>query len=223
MKRLTAFWLSACFLCTISVQAQSFIPERDSSDISLFEYVTKIPKRNNVFNLDLEMHASFNTFFTGHKLDEAAFRFNHIKIEATGEVNDRLFYWYRQNLNQGNESMDLENLPESIEYAMIGYHLNDKFTITLGKQDAAWGGFEYDLDPYAIYEYSDMNEYMDCYFTGVTFGLSANSFSRTTFASNRQPNREHGRRLRPASRRNRKATCSAFLHVQLEQQLSDEV
>ena len=53
MKRLTAFWLSACFLCTISVQAQSFIPERDSSDISLFEYATKIPKRNNVFNLDL--------------------------------------------------------------------------------------------------------------------------------------------------------------------------
>ncbi|MBS1379237.1 MULTISPECIES: porin [Parabacteroides] len=170
MKRLTAFWLSACFLCTIPVQAQSFIPERDSSDISLFEYATKIPKRNNVFNLDLEMHASFNTFFTGHKLDEAAFRFNHIKIEATGEVNDRLFYWYRQNLNQGNEGMDLENLPESIEYAMIGYRLNDKFTITLGKQDAAWGGFEYDLDPYAIYEYSDMNEYMDCYFTGVTLG-----------------------------------------------------
>ena len=66
--------------------------------------------------------------------------------------------------------MDLENLPESIEYAMIGYRLNDKFTITLGKQDAAWGGFEYDLDPYAIYEYSDMNEYMDCYFTGVTLG-----------------------------------------------------
>ena len=65
--------------------------------------------------------------------------------------------------------MDLENLPESIEYAMIGYRLNDKFTVTLGKQDAAWGGFEYDLDPYAIYEYSDMNEYMDCYFTGVTF------------------------------------------------------
>ena len=36
--------------------------------------------------------------------------------------------------------MDLENLPESIEYAMNGYRLNDKFTITLGKQDAAWEG-----------------------------------------------------------------------------------
>ena len=167
MKRLTAFWLSACFLCTISVQAQSFIPERDSSDISLFEYATKIPKRNNVFNLDLEMHASFNTFFTGHKLDEAAFRFNHIKLEATGEVNDRLFYWYRQNLNQGNEGMDLENLPESIEYAMIGYRLNDKFTITLGKQDAAWGGFEYDENPMYIYQFSDMGNNIDIFKAGV--------------------------------------------------------
>lgn len=66
--------------------------------------------------------------------------------------------------------MELENLPESIEYALVGYRLSDKFTVTLGKQDAAWGGFEYDLDPYAIYEYSDMNEYMDCYFTGLTLG-----------------------------------------------------
>lgn len=175
MKRLTAFWLSAFSLWTASIQAQSSIPERDSSDISLFEYATKIPRRNNVFNLDLEMHASFNTFFIGNKLDEAAFRFNHIKLEATGEVNDRLFYWYRQNLNQGNEGMELENLPESIEYALIGYRLSDKFTITLGKQDAAWGGFEYDLDPYRVYEYSDMNEYMDCYFTGVTLAYQPTS------------------------------------------------
>ena len=84
MKRLTAFWLSACFLCTISVQAQSFIPERDSSDISLFEYVTKIPKRNNVFNLDLEMHVYFNTFFPGHTLVGAGFLYNNIKSAATG-------------------------------------------------------------------------------------------------------------------------------------------
>ena len=74
MKRLTAFWLSACFLCTVPVQAQSFIPERDSSDISLFEYATKIPKRNNVFNLDLEMHASFNTFFTTSSMRSTTIR-----------------------------------------------------------------------------------------------------------------------------------------------------
>lgn len=152
------------------VTAQSFIPERDSSDTSLFERITKIPKQDNVFNLNLEMQATFNATFLQKKLDEAAFRFNQIKLEANGEINDRLFYWYRQNLNQGNHALSLENLPESIEYALIGYRLTDKVTITAGKQDVAWGGFEYDLNPLEIYEYSDMNEYMNCYFTGVMLG-----------------------------------------------------
>lgn len=172
MKRLAAVGLSAFLLSgsALPLAAQSFVPLRDSSDISLFEYATKIPKRNKVFNLNLEMQTTFNTFFTGKKLDEAAFRFNQIKLEATGEVTDRLFYWYRQNLNQGNRAMDFENLPESIEYAFIGYRLTDRLTVTAGKQDVAWGGFEYDLNPLEIYEYSDMNEYMNCYFTGLTLG-----------------------------------------------------
>lgn len=200
MKRLTAFWLSAFSLCTTFSQAQSIIPERDSSAVSLFEYATKIPRRNNVFNLNLEMHASFNTFFTGNKLDEAAFRFNHIKLEAAGEVNDRLFYWYRQNLNQGNEGMDLENLPESIEYALIGYRLNDKFSVILGKQDAAWGGFEYDMNPVEVYEYSDMNEYMDCYFTGATlaYQLTPSQELRVQVTDNRIGSMEDAYGILPA-------------------------
>lgn len=173
MKRLTAFWLSALFLSPALLSAQSFIPERDTSATSLFEYATRIPRRNNAFNLNLEMHASFNTFFNKRRLDEAAFRFNHIKLEAAGEISDRLFYWYRQNLNQGNQGMELENLPESLEYAFVGYHISDRFTVTLGKQDAAWGGFEYDLNPFEIYEYSDMNEYLNGYLTGATLSFQA--------------------------------------------------
>lgn len=176
MKRLAAGALSAIFwmYTTQPGVAQSFIPERDSTTVSVFEYATKIPKRNHVFDLNLEMHATFNTFFTGNKLDEAAFRFNQIKLEAAGEVNPHLFYWYRQVLNQGSKPMELENLPESIEYAFIGFRLNDCWTVTAGKQDAAWGGFEYDLNPLEIYEYSDMNEYLDCYFTGVTVAYQLN-------------------------------------------------
>lgn len=175
MKRIATFGFSTILLgcMVLPAVAQSPIPERDSSTVSLFEYTTKIPKRSKAFNLDLQMHATFNTFFTGGSLDEAAFRFNHIKLEASGEINDRLFYLYRQNLNQGNEGMELENLPESLEYAFVGFHLGDRFTITAGKQDAAWGGFEYDIDPFSIYEYSEMNEYKDCYFTGVTFAWHA--------------------------------------------------
>lgn len=99
-----------------------------------FEYATKIPKRNKVFNLDLEMHAGFNADFFSGKLDEAAFRFRDVKIDVTGEVNDRLFYWYRQTLNGGYEGQALENLNESIEYAYIGYKLNERFTLTAGNK-----------------------------------------------------------------------------------------
>ena len=178
MKRLTVAWLSAFLLSgsalTSYAQTNSPIPERDSSSVSLFEYATKIPKRNKVFNLDLEMHAGFNADFFSGKLDEAAFRFRDVKIDVTGEVNDRLFYWYRQTLNGGYEGQALENLNESIEYAYIGYKLNERFTLTAGKQDVFYGGFEYDENPLLIYEYSDMNEYSLCYLTGIGLGYQPN-------------------------------------------------
>ena len=51
MKRLTVAWLSAFLFIgsalTSYAQTNSPIPERDSSSVSLFEYATKIPKRNN--------------------------------------------------------------------------------------------------------------------------------------------------------------------------------
>lgn len=54
MKRLTVAWLSAFLFIgsalTSYAQTNSPIPERDSSSVSLFEYATKIPKRNKVFN-----------------------------------------------------------------------------------------------------------------------------------------------------------------------------
>lgn len=172
MKRLTLLGLSVYLwsCATLPIAAQTSISERDSSDISLFERITKMPKRNKVFNLDLNLHSTFNVRFADGRADEAAFHFNYIQVQASGEVTDRLFYLYRQNLNGSNGEAPLENLNGSIEYAMIGYRLTDRLTLTAGKQDIAWGGFEYDYDPYTIYQYSDMNDYLDCYFTGVTLG-----------------------------------------------------
>lgn len=145
----------------------------DSSRVSFFEHVTHIPKRNKVFNLDLELHAGFYAGLIEGKLDEAAFRFKDVKVDITGEVTDQLFYWYRQKLNAGYGNLSLENLTESIEYAYVGYKLSDRFTLTAGKQDVFYGGFEYDPNPLIIYEYSDMNEYALCYLTGAGLAYQA--------------------------------------------------
>lgn len=175
MKRQTVWALAATlFAGFISpAHAQNAPATADTSRISLFEQVTRIPKRSQVFNLNLEMHAGFSADFASKRLDEAAFRVKDIKLDITGDVTDHLFYWYRQRLNGSGGSQPLENLPESIEYAYIGYRLSDRFTLTAGKQDVFFGGFEYDPNPLEIYEYSDMNEYALCYLTGVGLAYQA--------------------------------------------------
>lgn len=175
MKRQTvcalATLLSTGFLSDGKAQNEPAIA--DSSRISLFERVTRTPKRSQAFNLDLEMHAGFYAHFAASRLDESAFQVKDIKVDITGEVTDRLFYWYRQRLNGAGESQPLENLPESIEYAYIGYRLSGRWTLTAGKQDVFFGGFEYDPNPLEIYEYSDMNEYIPSYLTGVGLAYQA--------------------------------------------------
>lgn len=172
MKQFKTGGLSVLLALSIieTVAAQSSVQQRDSSAVSLFEYITKTPRRNKAFNLDLEMHAGFYSDFASGQLDEAAFRFQDIKIDISGEINDRFFYQYRQRLNDGFENQSLENLASSIELANIGYQLTDKLTLTAGKQDVYYGGFEYDPNPLLIYEYSDMNEYSLCYLTGLSLG-----------------------------------------------------
>lgn len=169
-----------CVLCALLLagsfsagKAQDSAAAPDSSRISLFERVTRLPKRSQAFNLNLEMHAGFYADFASKRLDEAAFRVKDLKIDITGEVTDRLFYWYRQRLNGNEGNQPLENLPESIEYAYIGYRLSDRFTLTAGKQDVFFGGFEYDPNPLEIYEYSDMNEYILSYLTGIGLAYQA--------------------------------------------------
>lgn len=177
MKRLT-FALALALthvgpVAVINAQTDKAIPEKDSSAVSLFEYVTKVPKKGKAFNLDLELHAGFYGDFQGGKLDEAAFRFKDVKLNISGEVNDRLSYSYRQRLNGSFDGPTLDNLNESIEYAYIGYKLSDRFTLTAGKQDAFFGGWEYDPNPLEIYQYSDMNDYIPCFLTGVGLAYQA--------------------------------------------------
>ena len=93
-----------------------------------------------------------------------------LRLEARGESNRWIFYRYRQRLNRINDGAgNLDNLPTSLDYAAVGFRITPKFTIFAGKQCASYGGFEFELNPIEIYEYSDMIEYMSNFMTGVNF------------------------------------------------------
>lgn len=154
MKRLLACCLSA-FLTGTTFTARSQKPF--------------IPNNTDIFKLSLETHGSYNEALSG-EAERDRFLLNDFKVEATGTVTPWLSYAYRQVLCYRNEWVQANGFGSYIENAWVNFRLSEKFSVTAGKQDAAWGGFEYDEDTYRIYDYSDMNDWMDCYFTGI--GLS---------------------------------------------------
>lgn len=150
MKRLTVLCLSA-FLAGTAFTATS---------------QTLIPNKTDVFKLSLETHGSYNEALSG-EAERDRLLLNNLKVEATGTVTPWLSYAYRQVVCYQNEWVRGNRFGSYIENAWVNVRLSERFSITAGKQDAAWGGFEYDEYAYKIYDYSDMNDWMDCYFTGV--------------------------------------------------------
>ena len=171
-KRFTQ--LTLLLLLSFGANAQGLLSQLSTSDStsnqSLFERITGIEKKTNRFNLTLNMQSTFNATFEDGSFKQAAFKMNQLRLEARGDINSWLSYRWRQRLNSGNAAHDLDNLPSSIDYAMITVRLTDKLSTMIGKQAAAYGGFEYDLDPIEIYQYSDMIDlmYFD-FMTGITF------------------------------------------------------
>jgi len=167
-------------LCMAGVRAQQDGEMRSSK--SLFEEVTNIKKRTDRFNFFLNMNGSFDNQFIEDTHQMSKFNMRQLRIEAKGKINDWLSYRWRQRLNRPNTgSGNIDNLPTSIDVAGIGVKLTDKFSMFIGKQCAAYGGVEFDLNPIEIYEYSDMIENMSNFLTGVNFAYNFNDNHQLQF------------------------------------------
>jgi len=139
---------------------------------SLVEEVFKLEKKTDKFNLYLNMQGDFQSDWTGSSFDGAKFRFKQLRVEAKGQINDWLSYRYRQRLNKGDTpSGYFDNVLQSIDIAGIGIDLK-KWSFFLGKQCAAYGGIEFDLNPIEIYQYSDMVDYMSNFMTGINIAYN---------------------------------------------------
>ena len=161
--RNTLIALSLLVATVASAQVTSRNAQGAEGEKSLFERVSKIEKQNDWFNLYMNMHGAFDAKFNQdgkNGLSQGAFNMRQL----------RLSYRWRQRLNRSNDGNGMiDNLPNSIDYAGIGIKFNDKFSLFAGKQAAAYGGFEYDLNPIEIYQYSEIINNMSNFMTGVTF------------------------------------------------------
>ena len=163
---LFALFALAAGVASAQVSAEN-VGEKEAS---LFERIAKIEKKSDRFNLYFNMHYAFDADFTAGGFDQGAFNMHQFRIEAKGKVTDWLSYRWRQRLNRGNDGGGMiDNLPNSIDYACLNFAVTDKFSISAGKQGAAYGGIEYDLNPIEIYRYSEMINNMSNFMSGVMF------------------------------------------------------
>ncbi|MEG1606824.1 MAG: porin [Mucinivorans sp.] len=161
--------LGALLLTPFFCEQKASAEEPETENKTLFSFLTngKSKPENSKFNLYLNMQGSFDADFRDG-FQQGAFKMGQLRIEAKGNVNSWLSYRYRQRLNRSsNGSGNIDNLPGSIDYAMLGFKLSDDWALYAGKQSTAYGGFEFDLNPIEVYEYSNMIENMNNFMTGL--------------------------------------------------------
>ena len=169
MKKSILFGMMLCMALTANAQQDKMAAEGEES---LFEKVTKIEKKQDNFHFLLNLNNSFDVNQGDGEFQNAKFNMRQIRIEAKGNINKTFSFRWRQRLNRNNSPAPdgIDNMPaSSIDVAGIGVKTSDVFSMFLGKQCAAYGGIEFDLNPIEIYEYSDMVDYMSNFMTGANF------------------------------------------------------
>ena len=162
MKRLL---LSCCILLcavsTLKAQEQPLI----SPDDSIRSLVGRLFPNSNP-NLSAHMNLQFSTSgvanFIEGDLEDASFKLNRVKLEILGSFSKQFSYHFRQSFNKYNNPHSLDNLSSSIEYALVNWKMSDRFTLTVGKQDIALGGYEYYVNAIKVREYSEFNDNISC-------------------------------------------------------------
>lgn len=136
---------------------------------SIHERITKLEKKNDMFNLYFNYAASFQAEHNSLS-DEWGTKFanKQLRIEIKGNLTDKLYYRLRHRLNKATDAKGEDNFAKATDIMLVGYNFNDKLSISGGKMYQIWGGFEFDENPMYIYQYSDMVDNMDNFMAGVT-------------------------------------------------------
>ena len=136
---------------------------------SIHERITKLEKKNDMFNLYFNYAASFQAEHNSLS-DEWGTKFanKQLRSEIKGNLTDKLYYRLRHRLNKATDAKGEDNFAKATDIMMVGYNFNDKLSISGGKMCQIWGGFEFDENPMYIYQYSDMVDNMDNFMAGVT-------------------------------------------------------
>ncbi len=168
-------FLSAMFTCmALTVGAQggnTGMGGEDGDYQSLMERLAKVEKKHDMLDVYINYSASAQASEGTDASWHTRFANKELRLELKGNLTDKLFYRLRHRLNRKNDAQGSDNFSRATDIAMVGYSFNDKVTLMAGKMGQIWGGYEYDINPMFVYQYSDMLNHMEIFQTGVTLSL----------------------------------------------------
>ena len=116
--------------------------------------------RSRLFKFDFLMRSAFDADNVGTEDALSRFSLEEARILFHGEYNDRLSYNIRFRLNRSFAQSGLDNSSQALDFAAMRYAFGKKrdWSITLGKQSAMVGSYEFQNNP--IYEFL-FTDYVD--------------------------------------------------------------
>lgn len=149
------------------MQAQTPVDE----DKSLAERLGIIQKKMDNFGMFMNFRTNFNMPIEKNLLQNSYFSVDQLRLVMVGNLNDKVSYHFRQRLNKsaGPGATSTDKVSRATDFAFISYKINDKLAITVGKQAMAIGTIEADYNALAVYQYADIFQNMNVFYTGMNF------------------------------------------------------
>lgn len=181
MKKLLFVFLMILGNIHLFAQTQQPLIVPDDSISSLLGRILPNTDPNLSSHMNLQFCTAGMANFTEGEFDDAAFNLYRVKLEILGAFNEKFSYHFRQSFNKYSNPHALDNLSSSIEFAVVNWKMNDRFTLSAGKQDLALGGYEYYVNAIKVREFSEFNDYLACYQAGVTGRINLSSSQELVF------------------------------------------
>ncbi|WP_432709340.1 porin [Pedobacter sp.] len=165
--------MKACIVLLLCLASTGLYAQQDKqSDTTVNRGVplivaTKAELLNNV-DVIANMQASFSNFFNDGDYNSSRFVLNQFRLEIKGDVfKEKVFFRWRNRYTMDPVVQNIDNVVSATDMAYIGYNISDRTSVTFGKISAAWGGYEFELNPIDIYQYNDIIDHAENFLGGV--------------------------------------------------------
>ena len=154
------------FLFTIGI-AQAQLRQADST--STYRSIIPEEKQGLLKNIDMiaNMQLGMRSDFLDGDHVQTNYRFEQFRLEIKGYVHEKVFFRFRHRYTSTFEPQTIDKVIKGVDFAYLRFDATEKLQFTIGKTFADWGGYEFDMNPINIYEYSDIIEMADNFLTGV--------------------------------------------------------